>query len=39
MDLWNPHGLALALVIVAGGFFTVSLLRRLYHPRLDRSVG
>ena len=39
MDLWNPHGLALTLVIVAGGFFAVSLLRRLYHPRLDRSVG
>ena len=39
MDLWNPHGLALTLVIVAGGFFAVSLLRRLYHPRLDRLVG
>ena len=39
MDLWNPHGLALTLAIVAGGFFAVSLLRRLYHPRLGRSVG
>ena len=32
MDLWDPYGLPLTLVIVAGVFVVFSLLRRFYHP-------
>ncbi len=36
MDLWNPYGLPLTLVIVAGFFVVFSLLRRFYHmPQID----
>ncbi|MEY8263784.1 MAG: hypothetical protein RPR98_06225 [Bermanella sp.] len=30
MDLWNPYGLPLTLVIVAGLFFVISLIPRFY---------
>ena len=30
MDLWNPYGLPLTLVIVAGLFFVISLFTRFY---------
>ena len=36
MDLWNPYGLPLTLVIVAGLFVVFSLLRRFYHlPQIE----
>ena len=36
MDLWDPYGLPLTLVIVAGVFVVFSLLRRFYHlPQID----
>ncbi len=36
MDLWNPYGLPLTLVIVAGVFVVFSLLRRFYHlPQIE----
>ncbi len=38
MDLWDPHGLALVVVIAAGAFFALSLSKRLYHPKLDRAL-
>ena len=30
MDLWNPYGLPLTLVIVTGLFFVISLIPRFY---------
>jgi len=36
MDLWDPYGLPLTLVIVAGVFVVFSLLRRFYHlPQIE----
>ena len=36
MDLWDPYGLPLTLVIVAGLFVVFSLLRRFYHlPQIE----
>ena len=33
MDLWDPYGLPLILVIVAGLFFVITLFPRFYRPR------
>jgi hypothetical protein len=36
MDLWDPYGLPLTLVIVAGLFFVISLFPRFYRqPKKD----
>ena len=36
MDLWDPYGLPLTLVVVAGVFVVFSLLRRFYHlPQIE----